>query len=309
MIIEQMSAQLRLPIEYLLKVATTASHRYKEYQIPKKVGGGTRTIHHPARELKLLQGWLLKNIFTLLPVHPAATAYKPGSSIRLNAERHVANNYLLRIDFREFFPSLKGSDVTALLNREQGHHQSLAFSRIDLEFIRRLVCRFDSLTIGAPTSPCLSNAIMYPLDEAFSRVGKEADAEYTRYADDLYFSTNRPDVLRGVLQDVRVLLGQSSTPRLMINDRKTAFSSRKRRRLAAGLVLTSDKKVSIGRKKKRVLKSIVLKLKHHQLEPNEIAHLRGWISYLRSVEPEFVFSLQRKYELDFQNESVWGAEP
>src|SRR5689334_6653039 len=74
------------------------------------------------------------------------------------------------------------------------------------------------------------------------------------------------------------------------------------------LVLTSDKKISIGRKKKRVLKSLVLKLKYDHLRPNEIAHLRGWISYLRSVEPAFVSSLEGKYDLDFSSAAVWRSE-
>src|SRR6266446_5286765 len=106
MIIEQAASRLALPIPFLLKLATTASHRYKTYTIPKRTGG-TRTIHHPARELKLLQRWLLQNVLTALPVHTAATAYSKESSIRRNAEMHVANNYILRVDFHNFFPSLK----------------------------------------------------------------------------------------------------------------------------------------------------------------------------------------------------------
>src|SRR5580765_4915752 len=112
MIVEQMSSRLALPASYLLRLASSASHRYKEYEIPKKTRG-MRTIHHPARELKLLQRWLVRNVLISLPIHPAATAYQPNSTIRRNAELHVANNYLLRVDFQDFFPSLRGIDVVA----------------------------------------------------------------------------------------------------------------------------------------------------------------------------------------------------
>src|SRR6267378_3835926 len=107
MIIDQISSRLALPASYLLKVASSASHRYKEYQIPKKTRG-MRTIHHPARELKLIQRWLVRNTLVSLPVHPAATAYEKNSTIRRNAELHMTNNYLLRIDFQDFFPTLRG---------------------------------------------------------------------------------------------------------------------------------------------------------------------------------------------------------
>lgn len=310
MIIERMATQLSLPIAYLAKLAATASHRYKEYTIPKR-NGGTRTIHHPARELKLVQGWLLGNVLTHLPVHPSATAYVKGSSIKVNAERHRGNSYILRVDFRDFFPSLVGADVVAVLRANQQRLAQLNVTEQDILFIRQIVCRYDpskkqqTLTIGAPTSPHLSNAIMFNFDETWFQESQSVEVIYTRYADDLYFSTNRPNVLKVLLERLRKSLAEVAAPTLSINESKTAFSSRKRRMLATGLVLTSDRKISIGRHKKRILKSLVLKLKHGQLYPEDVASLRGSISYVRSVEPLFIQSLQKKYEIDFSDAGTW----
>ena len=304
MILEQIAKQLALPVPFLEKLAKTASFRYKEYTIPKKTGG-ERTIHHPARELKLVQNWLLQNVFVTLPTHVAATAYAKGSTIRRNAEIHVANNYLLRVDFRNFFPSLKGTDVMAALRGNQNTAAGAGVTAQDIDFMRKILCRFDSLTIGAPTSPQLSNAIMFEFDTAWSEIAQNLDVAYTRYADDLYFSTNQPNILSEVLERLRESLKEGTTPTLQINNKKTAFSSRKRKRLAAGLVLTCDRKISIGRSKKRLLKSLVWKLVQKQLAPDEIASLRGWLAYLRSVEPSFVFSLQQKYDLDFDDNQTW----
>ena len=101
MIVQQISKELGLSPGYLDKLARTASFRYKKYSI-KKRSGGQRLIHHPARELKLIQRWLVEKILSHLPVHRAATAYRRGSSIRKNAALHVDNNYLLRVDFQDF---------------------------------------------------------------------------------------------------------------------------------------------------------------------------------------------------------------
>lgn len=304
MILEQMAGRLGLSVTFLAKLARTASYRYKEYTIPKRTGG-ERTIHHPARELKLVQSWLLENVLIKLPIHAAATAYRKGTSIKQNAEMHVANSYILRVDFQDFFPSLKGADVDAVLRANQQRLADVNLTNQDIDFIRLLVCRHGCLTIGAPTSPQLSNAIMFEFDETWSRMASDLDVKYTRYADDLYFSTSRPDVLRNILVGVRESLDAGGGPKLRINQHKTVFSSRKRRRLAAGLVLTSDRKISIGRKKKRLLKALVMKLKLKKLEPVEVAHLRGWIAYLRSVEPGFVLALEHKYGLDLNANPTW----
>ena len=306
MILERMATQLALAPSFLTKLARSASHRYKEYRIPKRTGG-ERTIHHPARELKLLQYWLLRNVLISLPVHPSATAYCKGSSIRSNAARHVANNYLLRVDFQDFFHSLTGSDLVSVLQANRHRLADVELTDADIGLIRQIVCRFDCLTIGAPTSPLLSNAIMFESDVAWSGIAQAEEVTYTRYADDLYFSTNQPNVLQRILDSLRKSVNAGGVPTLRINDRKTAFSSRKRRRLAAGLVLTSDRKISIGRNKKRMLKALVNKLKHKELEPERVAHLRGWIAYLRSVEPTFVTALQKKYDLDFKANGTWEA--
>lgn len=304
MIVERIAARLALPTSYLLKLASTASHRYKRYEIPKKTGG-MREIFHPARELKLVQRWLLRNVLLRLPVHAAATAYQPRSTIRRNAEIHADNNFILRIDFQDFFPSIRGGDVERILNTNRQHLAEEEVSDLDIWFIKQIVCRLDHLTVGAPTSPVLSNAIMFEFDSMWSQNATTAGVAYTRYADDLYFSTNQPNVLSDLKQRVELYLKEGRRPLLRINEAKTAISSRRWRRLATGLVLTSDRKISLGRHKKRMLKALVWKLKQGELPAAEIASLRGWISYARSIEPDFVVALTEKYGLDLAARATW----
>lgn len=56
---------------------------------------------------------------------------------------------------------------------------------------------------------------------------------------------------------------------------------------------------------RRGLKALVNKLKYYELSPEEVVHLTGWIAYVRSVEPDFVKSLEAKYSLDLTNNSTW----
>jgi RNA-directed DNA polymerase len=130
---------------------------------------------------------------------------------------------------------------------------------------------------------------------------------YSRYADDLYFSTNSPNVLGELFSKLRTYVSEQSSPRLQINEQKTVFTSRKRRKIVTGLVLTSDHKISIGLKRKRVLKSLVFQLLHEKLGSAQIQKLGGWIAYTRSVEPTFVATIERKYHISLEAEFLKRA--
>ncbi|MDA2933455.1 retron St85 family RNA-directed DNA polymerase [Acidobacteria bacterium AH-259-D05] len=274
----------------------SASHRYRRYRI-KKRSGGWRTIDHPAAELKLLQSWLVENSLRYLPVHEAVYSYRVGIGIRHHAKIHQKKNYLLRVDFKDFFPSITGTDVDMLL-KIQADSLPFPLSQEDRTIIRSIVCRKDRLTIGAPSSPLVSNAVMYEFDEHWFNESEKKNTVYSRYADDLFFSTNEPRVLEGLLEELRLDLKQRKSPRLRINAAKTVFTSRKRRRLVTGLVLTSDKQISLGRKKKRKIRGMVFRFIQNQLDAQEIAYLRGYLAFAQSVEPSFIHSLERKYGND-----------
>jgi RNA-directed DNA polymerase len=297
MIRDLLSRATGLEPSYILKVARTANHRYKTYTIPKK-DGTSREIHHPARELKLFQAWLATNIFEALPIHPAAMAYRNGKSILSNAVLHASHNYLLRIDFEAFFPSIRGQDVVSLLHKNASALRALVGNDEDIEIIRQLSCRRDRLTIGAPSSPAISNAVMFDLDASWFDLSQKLKITYSRYADDLYFSTNSRGLLSELMTVVRKSLAECQSPRLFINEKKSVFTSRKRRRLATGLVLTSDKKVSIGRATKRKVKALAFQYRNGLLDGKRLKYLRGFLAYVRSVEPRFLESLRAKYGED-----------
>ena len=294
MILDRIAADLVLSRPYLEQIVRTATYRYKTYPIPKRTGGA-RIIHHPARELKLLQYWIQKNVLSHLGIHEAATAYVRKRNIAFNAALHASQNYLLRVDFRDFFPSITDRDVIRVLTTQMATADKVLEGDGDVVVVARIVCRGGRITIGAPTSPTISNAVMFDFDAEWTAASLQRGVVYSRYADDLYFSTNERDVLATILEDLRTDLRTRQSPRLQINDGKTAFTSRKRRRLVAGLVLTSTRSVSLGRPMKRKLKSLVYSFVRGGLTKTEIESLKGLISYARSVEPTFVNSIERKY--------------
>lgn len=85
-LLEQISRGLGVSESYVVAMSNRASHAYKSYLIPKR-NKRFRTIHHPAKELKAIQRWLLDHVINRWPVHEAATAYRKGIGIKANASR------------------------------------------------------------------------------------------------------------------------------------------------------------------------------------------------------------------------------
>ncbi len=295
MLLDQIASELFLPRPFIASIARSASHRYKFYTVPKR-GGGTREIYHPSRQLKAIQRWLLRRIILHLPVHDAATAYKPGARTWDNAARHAGTQFLLRMDFEDFFPSITEADISSYLTDLRDAYFSNWVPDDDTLFLQ-LVCRNGHLTIGAPTSPALSNAICFRLDEQLLSMAARLGVGYTRYADDLFFSANKPNVLKKVEGEVPNICSGLPYPRsLRVNPGKTRHSSKRGRRRVTGLTLGSDGLVHVGRELKRSIRARIHRLESLSLE--ERSSLAGSISYVVGMEPDFLNSLVLKYGLD-----------
>jgi len=291
MIIERMTVELGLTPQFVKNLAITASYEYKKFTVKKK-NGGDRDIFHPSRKLKSVQIWMLRKILEQFPVHEAATAYRPGLSIYDNATRHASGRYLLRLDLEKFFPSIKISDFSKFIENNPDTFEN--WTAEDKRCTSLLMFRSGELTIGAPTSPALSNILCFQLDVEVSKMARHHGLMYTRYADDLFFSSIKPNVLASVTEEVKIILDQITIPAaLKINQNKTWHSSKKGRRRVTGVTLGSDGKPHIPRSYKRIIRSMVHK--YEQLNEMQKVALPGMISFVAGEEPEFVNSLITKY--------------
>lgn len=290
---EQVGALLGLPVEEVRRIANQSPTKYRIYRVPKRSGAGFRVIHHPWKQTKMLQYGLMLLLNSSLVPHSAAMAFRPGvsSPLRLNAEHHAKNAYLVRLDFEDFFSSIVPEDLFERLSSAT-NPTPLALSEVDRDFLRHVffVQKTNGghgLPIGAPSSPMISNGVMFDLDVALQTLTAKLEFTYTRYADDLVFSSNRKLASKQLVQQVEALLGEFEHPRLTINALKTRFMSRNCRRAVTGLLITPDGRVSIGREHKRRIRSLLCRQIHGNLDEGEQASLQGWLAYVLDVEPDF----------------------
>jgi RNA-directed DNA polymerase len=303
-LLRSMAADLGFLPGQLVPVIRTAPLRYKVYTVPKK-NGGQRVLAQPAREVKAMQYWVMDYLRPFIPVHSAATAYEKGMSIKENASRHADGIFLLKMDFSNFFPSILSSDFNSHLKM----HCSKVFSSAEHDMIDRILFWAPGrspplrLCIGAPSSPFVSNTVMYEFDLAVHRLCLERGVVYTRYADDLTFSTSLRNVLGEIPGMVGLILQEISYPRLSINNRKTIHASRKTLRKVTGIVLTPNGALSVGRDRKRLVHSMCHRAMLGQLDLKQIEVLHGLVAFISSVEPGFEEKLMKKYKNLFFLES------
>ncbi|WP_273837824.1 retron St85 family RNA-directed DNA polymerase [Providencia rettgeri] len=282
------------------RFASSAPKRYKVYTIPKRTSG-RRLIAHPSKELKIIQRALVKLLQNELKVHKASYAYRKGKSIKDNALIHSKRKFLLKLDFNDFFNSItpelflneiKNNSVV-LSPAEQNLLVNLLFWNKTKTFDGQLV-----LSVGAPSSPLISNFVMLRFDDLVYKHAKKSSIRYTRYADDLTFSTNTKNVLFEIPSFIKKTLYDIYSHRITINDSKTIFSSKAHNRHVTGVTITNESKLSIGRERKRLISVMIHKHTLHQLNESDFNYLHGLLSFAFHIEPEFISRLYKKYGED-----------
>ncbi|MFO0555014.1 MAG: reverse transcriptase family protein [Polyangiaceae bacterium] len=200
--VEAMAKSLGLAIPQLRwlcfhREVATHSH-YQLWTIPKR-DGSRRQIAAPKRELKAAQRWLLRKVVEKLPVHAAAHGFLRARSIATNAAAHAGAACIVKIDVKDFFPTITFRRVKGLF-RKGGLPEGVATlcALLATESPREVI-QFRGKTLfvakgpracpqGAPTSPAITNAICLRLDRRLSGLARQLRFRYTRYADDLTFS-------------------------------------------------------------------------------------------------------------------------
>lgn len=156
---------------------------YHTFEIPKRKGG-IRKISAPSKELKEIQKKLAAVLKCVYKPKPCAYGFVDKRSYVDNAKRHIKRNLLLNIDLKDFFSQIHFGRVRGTLI-----HEPYMIGEQAATVIAQIACLNGVLPQGAPSSPILTNMICVPLDNNLMKLAKMFGYTYTRYADDITFST------------------------------------------------------------------------------------------------------------------------
>ena len=283
------------------RIMLNAPVRYKTYPVSRP-SGRPRLISQPTAEVKILQRALCRVLLDGLPVHSAATAYRKGHSIADNVRPHLEAGPILKLDLKDFFPSIRSQDWVSYC-RDTGclTEPEDVFLTSHLLFHRRRSARVMRLAIGAPSSPVVSNIMMFNIDRLIAEKVSEDHITYTRYADDMTFSALRTGYLVRTISDVAKIIRNNPYPKLELNDQKTTYVTKKFGRRVTGITITNDGDASIGHERKRKVRAAVHRAKLGTLSKDELRVLSGMLAYINVAEPSFLDKLGQKYGADTIN--------
>ncbi|HEY4309943.1 MAG TPA: reverse transcriptase family protein [Pirellulales bacterium] len=298
---------------------STLALRHYHYRVLAKCAEQIRLIEAPKLQLKRLQRQILTGVLERIPVHDAAHGFRRGRSIKTFAAPHVGKDVVLRLDLKEFFPSIRAARVQALF-RTAGYPERVAdlmaglcthatpvdvWREAAIDFDDRLrvarnrySCRH--LPQGAVTSPAIANLCAYRLDCRIAGLAGKVGATYTRYADDLVVSGGA-DFARVVKRFGLHIAVIAAEEGFAVNHRKTRIMRAGVSQHVAGIVV--NERLNTHRQDYDRLKAILTNcVRHGVVEQNREhhgdfqAHLRGRISFVESINASRGARLQAIFE-------------
>lgn len=269
--------------------------RYKQFDIRKK-NGDNRPIHAPAKTLKRAQKILNYKLQALYePINTAHGFIKKyenneGQIVTTNiitcASLHIKKRLILNIDLKNFFPSITAQRVYGLFMNQYNLNKEV--SRI----LTRICCYGSILPQGAPTSPIISNMICSRLDRKIRKYCSQNSISYTRYADDLSFSTHKKKLPESFEMKIKEIIESEG---FEVNPNKSRLLVRENKLEVVGL--TVNKKVNISRKYIRNIRAI---LHSWEIEGIQVAARKlGKILNRNTNNPQKMFLQVLKGRIDF----------
>jgi RNA-directed DNA polymerase len=287
--IRELSDLIHVDRSLVEKYFTNPFRYYKKYKI-KKSNGKLREIKQPNKELKAIQAWILRNILDKITPSKYATAYVIGKNLSDNIKPHINNRYFLCLDIKEFFPSINIYLVIDMFI-------NIGYSSRAALLLGRLCTCYDYLPQGGVTSPSISNIIASRLDRRIAGYCNRRNITYTRYADDIVFSSNNPKILSHTKYVVSKIIESEN---FTINKDKTRFLGPKQSCVITGLVKNnSQPRYGIGKKQKRLMRVVM----HRYITSKNIdekykteASINGWLEYVKSIDNESYNQMSRYWQ-------------
>lgn len=261
-----------------LAVATVRDSYYHSFEVPKK-SGGTRTITAPGGELKKVLTVLAYMLDYLYLIPSNVMGFVEQRSVATNAARHVGRSYVLNIDLKDFFPSVKKHMVSSVLRQ-------YAVDRDVARLILRLCCHTpedggeECLPQGAPTSPVLSNIACTCLDIRLEGLAQSKWLTYTRYADDITFSSDH-NVFREdgpFWAKLRAIITECG---FTINEKKTRLLRPWDRQEVTGVTVNS--KINVSRTYLKNLRAELHRMQYRDFSKADLRRVQGKVNYVRMV--------------------------
>jgi RNA-directed DNA polymerase len=253
---------------------------------------------------KILKDYLTKNYSENKNISNNATAYIKNKNISYNLERHQGNSYFFTSDFKNFFPSIYENDIKNILSTTLVNE-----STESLTYINKIIYHKGRLQYGFPTSPIISNLIMYDFDKELDKIlnekYKNINIQYTRYSDDITISS-KYKIDKLIIKNTIIELMELSYSFLKLNNKKTRyFEKYAHRPHITGLIPLSNRN-TIGKKRYNEIKLNINLLINNEVITNNkyfqtINSLSSYLNYMYLVDRHNYIRLKNSFNNKYKS--------
>lgn len=308
--LKHLASAVGLEVDFLAAVTERRVDPYHEFKVPKASGSSSRTIAAPLPELAKAQRWLLDNTLARSNPGHGSFAYQRGVAVKDCAQVHLGARWLVKLDLRDFFSSIDERRVAKIFRMTKTDEETSVMlaklcTRVPFPANSRKRFAPGLLPQGAPTSGMLANLVAHNLDLSLSRLARMQELRYTRYSDDITFSsTSEFSRAKGehVIRSARDHIARNN---FVMNERKTRICPPGSRLLVMGLLVDSER-VRLSQQFKRRLEWHLYGCKKFGVRQyssskgfseveNYLLHVDGLFAHAMHVEPEWTQPLTQDW--------------
>lgn len=234
----------------------TDGNKYTNFSIPKR-NGSQRMILSPNLTLKRIQHKIKEGLSEIYNFNNCVEGFVKNKSIVTNANRHIKRKYVFNCDIKDFFPSINFGRVRGIFISYFKFNEKLS------TLLANLVCAYNQLPQGSPCSPIIANIICGKMDKELFELARKNNCIYTRYADDITFSTKSKIMSKSICKLDRLnnpivgneLLSIIQKNGFEINYKKIFLNGRSNRQQVTGLIV--NEKINYHRKYINTIRAIL----------------------------------------------------
>jgi RNA-directed DNA polymerase len=263
-----------------------------------------RTVFKMSDKFKQYLRFIDRVIFrSLAKDEDVAHSFIKGKSTLTAVKRHVLNKFFFLTDVEDFYSNITAVDVRRILNRDADLVPISDFKDF-VDLIVEMTTVGGSIPVGFSTSPQLSNSFLFEFDGELNKFCQDNGLVYTRYVDDIIISGPSIEDVLTLRDKVPCFLNKYASSNLRLNSRKTRITHTGNKVKILGLVILPNGKITFDYKYKKNIESLVHfyvtdRKKYESFLEDAVKggerSLFGMLHYARSIDPEYINKLQRKY--------------
>ena len=279
------------------------TNRFQSYTFVSYLKDKSGKLLKESKKLKDYHSFLNILIFKKLNVHEFVYSYVDNKNVFDMVYLHKDNKSFYKTDIKNFFGSID-RDIVSKTIKDNLNTLNIEIDKKYIDGILNLILIDNILPVGFITSPSVSNSVLYNFDKYIYNVMESKEILYTRYSDDLVFSTENFKKLINVEKIIEEYFEINLNNKFILNNIKSKFMDKTRRIQILGLIITPNGHITVEKEKKESIQKLIyfykndkdkfLNLLNNKFE-GSISKAYGNLNYINDIDKNFILKLRKKY--------------